>query len=382
MVATVTALIDGVAAAGPHEACSVETVTDESAFLALESAWNEAVHRAGIAYPFLRHEWLRTWWACFGGGAGLHIIVVRAGGRIAAIAPLMHETVRMYGVPVRRLRLLHNDHTPRADFIVAERHSEAYAAIWRTLSAQRDLWDVLQLGQLPQESRTGTTIRALADRDGCQSGVWRSGDSPYLELAGRWEQYFEGRPSKFRQNLRNRLSRLTKLGTPALETLDDPASILRARDEAFRLEASGWKAGAGTAVCSDPHVHRFYTRLAECASIEGWLRLLFLTVDGRRIATSYGSQYANRLFLFKTGYDPEYAPCSPFKLLTYFALQDAFAQRLHELDFLGDTEPWKLEWTATTRPHDWLFVFGHGSRARLVYRAKFQVAPALKQWRG
>ena len=43
----------------------------------------------------------------------------------------------MYGVPVRRLRLMHNDHTPRADFIVAEQTSASYKAIWRALVERR-----------------------------------------------------------------------------------------------------------------------------------------------------------------------------------------------------------------------------------------------------
>jgi CelD/BcsL family acetyltransferase involved in cellulose biosynthesis len=239
---------------------------------------------------------------------------------------------------------------------------------------------VLQLGQLPRETATGQTMRALATADGFKSGVWRSGDAPYCELSGTWDQYFNGLSAKFRQNVRNRMSRLTRLGEPALETIDETAAILAARDDAFRLEASGWKSEAGTSVAADPAVHRFYSLLAERASARGWLRLLFLGVNGRRIAVSYGACYANRLFLFKTGYDPEYAQHSPFKLLTYFAFRAAFAGGLREVDFLGDAEPWKLEWTSTTRPHDWLYVFSRSSRAVLVHRAKFQLAPALKRW--
>ena len=47
---------------------------------------------------------------------------------------------------------------------------------------------------------------------------------------------------------------------------------------------------------------------------------------------------------------------------------DAFERGFEEVDFLGDTEPWKLEWTTTTRPHDWLFVFSKSSRGRLPVR--------------
>jgi CelD/BcsL family acetyltransferase involved in cellulose biosynthesis len=128
-------------------------------------------------------------------------------------------------------------------------------------------------------------------------------------------------------------------------------------------------------------IQRFYTLLAERAAARGWLRLMFLNVGGRRIATSYGSRFDHRLFLFKTGYDPAYATGSPFKVLTCFAIERAYAESLRELDFLGDAEPWKLEWTRTSRAHDWLFVFSGSVRARLLHSVKFQVVPELKRWR-
>jgi CelD/BcsL family acetyltransferase involved in cellulose biosynthesis len=382
MAGTMTAFVDTPMVPRPVPVCSVQTVTDEAAFLALEAEWNEAVERAQITHPFLRHEWLRTWWECFGDGCQLHILIVRAGGRIVAIAPLLSDTTRMYGISIRRLRLLHNDHTPRADFIVADRAEESYRAIWTALHEERDRWDVLQLSQVPQQSRTPAFMSTLAIAAGCSTGVWRSSDAPYLELRGTWDQYFEGLTSKFRQNLRNRLTRLNRLGEPALETLRDRAALVDAREDAFRLEASGWKMDEGTSICSDAAVHRFYTLLTERAADHGWLRLLFLTVNGQRIATSYGSVYANRLFLFKTGYDPAFAPCSPFKLLTYHAVRDAYAEGLTEVDFLGDADPWKLEWATIARPHDWLYVFAGTGRARLLHHTKFQVVPAVKRWRG
>ena len=77
-------------------------------------------------------------------------------------------------------------------------------------------------------------------------------------------------------------------------------------------------------------MQRFYTLLTERAEECDWLRLLFLSVNGRRIAASFAAIYDKRLFLLKTGYDPEFARCSPFKLLTYFAVQYAFEAGLSE----------------------------------------------------
>jgi CelD/BcsL family acetyltransferase involved in cellulose biosynthesis len=361
--------------------CPVETVSEYAAFLDLEPQWNDAVARAGIPHPFLRHEWVRTWWDCFGAGKRLHILVVKADGRIIAIAPLMRESTQMYGIPVRKICFLQNDHTPRTDFIVAERAADAGRAIWNALRNDRDRWDLLQLNQLPRDSATRDAFSSLAHASGGTTGIWRSGDSPYLELSGTWDTYFNGLSAKFRSNIRNRMSRLTKLGEPTLEVLRDGDAIRQACDDAWRLENSGWKRDAGTAITSDPAVHAFYTQLADRATRSGWLRLLFLNVGGRRIATSYGAIFQDRLFLFKTGYDPEYATCSPFKLLTYFAVRHAYEEGLTEVDFLGDSEPWKLEWTATTRGQDWLFVFSDTCRARILHSIKFEWLPELKRWR-
>lgn len=362
-------------------AYTVETIRDFSVFLDLEAEWNDAVDRAGIAHPFLRHEWIRTWWECFAGDRELHILVVRALGRVVAIAPLMLERTRMYRVPVRRLRLMENDHTPCIDILVTERPHEVYRAIWKALRQTPARWDVLLLSQILSGSATGRVMPDLARTSGNPTGVWDSEKSPYLELTGTWESYHASLSAKFRSNLRNRLSRLTQLGEPRLEVLRDAASIRAACDDALRLEASGWKAQEGTSICSDPAVRRFYTTLADRGTESGWLHLMFLNVNGRRMATSYGAVYGGRLFLFKTGYDPEYAKCSPFKLLTYFAIQQAYREGLSELDFLGDAEPWKLEWTTATRGHDWVFVFARGPRARLVHQAKFHVVPAIRRWR-
>ncbi len=379
MVGVVETIAPGDAAT--RTVLQTEVISDPEQFAALGREWNDAVERAAVPHPFLTHEWVRTWWDCFGTDAQLRIVVVRDEGRIVAIAPLMLERTRIYGMPVRRMRLLQNDHTPRTDLIVVDRQVEAYRAIWEVLTAGRDEWDVLQLSQILRESPTLGLFQQCAGEAGFATGTWASSESPYLELSGTWEEYLASLGSKFRSNVRNRLTRLTQIGEPVMEVLDDGARILAAREDSMRLEASGWKEQEGTAINSDAAVQRFYARLAERAGAEGWLRLLFLTVNGTRIATSYGARYAGRLFLFKTGYDPAYAKCSPFKVLTWFAVQASYAEGLREVDFLGDTEPWKLEWTETRRGHDWLFVFSDTVRAKLLYRAKFQVAPAVRQWR-
>lgn len=372
--------LSGSRISGPGFRTSI--VRDYEQFVSLEIEWNDAVQRAQIPHPFLRHEWVRTWWDSFQGDRQLQILIVRDAHRIVGIAPLMRENAVVYGLPVRRLALLANDHTPRTDFVIAGDENEVYRAMWSSLASEMDRWDVLQLTQLPETSQTIRVMSGLASADQLPIGTWESSQSPYLELAGTWESYWASLSAKFRSNVRNRLTRLKPIAQPTLEILSDKAAIAAACDDVWRLEASGWKDKEGTSIGSDPKVEKFYTLLADRAADHGWLRLLFLTVGGRRIAVSYSAVYDGRLFLLKTGHDREFHACSPFKLLTYFAAQEAYARGLREIDFLGDTEPWKQEWTSTARGHDWLFIFSTSRRARLLHSIKFQMAPEIKKkWR-
>src|SRR5688572_10025792 len=178
----------------PQSACPaaelhVETVTSYPSFLELEPVWNEIVEAAAPEHPFLEHAWVRTWWECFGGASTLQILVVRAGYRPIAIAPLIVSDTRMWGIMRRRLGFFYNAHVPRADFLIAERHGEVYRAIWRHLSRNRG-WDLLQLCQLQEGSETLETISRFAAADGFPWGTWRSGASMYVPLNVSWNEYF------------------------------------------------------------------------------------------------------------------------------------------------------------------------------------------------
>jgi hypothetical protein len=227
--------------------------------------------------------------------------------------------------------------------------------------------------RLPRESRTRERFASFAGADRVHDRDWRSSDSPYLELNGTWDDYSES-AAKFRSNVRNRLSRLTRLGEPALESIE----WIRHRGalaDTIRLEV-GWKRHEGTRL---RQMNRpASTRLA--TGRRAWLATPLVS-DRWRAHRDVVFAELRAACSFKTGYDPEFATGAPFKILTYFAIREAYRQGLTEVDFLGDAEPWKLEWTSASRGHDWVFVFADTMRARLLHSIKFQWVPELKRWR-
>ncbi|HEU5202513.1 MAG TPA: hypothetical protein VFT92_06920, partial [Nitrospira sp.] len=134
-------------------ALSVELVEDDDTFLRMGPVWNRLVDEAKIDHPFLRHEWVRTWWECFKPSGRLHILIVKEGTDPIAIAPLMFDQGRVYGCPVRRLRGIANVYTERFDLILTRRAKEACRVIWKFLAAQADSWDMLELRQIPEGAR-------------------------------------------------------------------------------------------------------------------------------------------------------------------------------------------------------------------------------------
>jgi len=356
----------------------VEIIDGLQSFLDLEPIWNHVAEAAGLDHPFLEFIWVRTWWESFGAGSSLHVLVLRAGDRAIAIAPLMLTPIRMWGIKVRRLGFFYNAHVPCADFLIAERHDEVYRAIWAHVSGSR-CWDLLQLCQLPEGCATLEEMVRLATEAKCSTGVWASDSSPYLPIGPSWDEYFDSLAAKHRSNLRNRFKRLKANGPVEIEAISSAVGLADGLEDGLRLEAAAWKGEAQTAISCDPAVARFYSTLAERAAERGWIRLHFLRAAEARVAFDYSLAYKNRIHLLKVGYDPAYAPLSPSNLLLCLVLQSAFEQGVAEYDFLGSDAGWKLNWARQLKRYGWLFIFPGTFKGRCLHLIKFQLIPLLKR---
>lgn len=359
-------------------ALHVELVEEYESFVQMAPVWNELVEEAGIDHPFMRHEWVRTWWDCFEHGGRLHILVVKQGLEPIAIAPLMLDRGRVYGCSVRRLRGIANVYTERFDFILARRPKEACEAIWKYLAATSSKWDMLELRQVPDGARVKEYLPLCAFNDKFLLGQWPSSNGPYIPLNQPWEAYVKSLSKKHVSNLRGRSKGLHRVGDVRHEIVCGGEHLDRTLNEAFLLEAAAWKGQAGTAILNRPDREAFYRQLLTRAAEQGWLHLHFLVLNGKRIAVQLALLVHNRLYILKSGYDPHYAQFAPSLILCDMMLRDAWKRNLAEVDFLGAAERWKLDWAGHARPHCWLFVFPDRRRTRLLHRLKFTVLPRLQ----
>ena len=188
----------------------VDLIEDDDTFLRMGPVWNRLVDQAGIDHPFLRHEWVRTWWECFEPAGKLHILGVKEGNEPIAIAPLMLDQGRVYGCSVRRLRGIANVYTERFDLILTRRAKEACGAIWQFLSAEAAQWDMLELRQVPDNARAAEYLRFWAYEDNFLLGQWHSSDGPFIPIDQPWDSYMKTLSKKHVSNLRGRAKKSSR----------------------------------------------------------------------------------------------------------------------------------------------------------------------------
>jgi CelD/BcsL family acetyltransferase involved in cellulose biosynthesis len=173
--------------------------------------------------------------------------------------------------------------------------------------------------------------------------------SPYLDITDPWESFEESLSANWRQTMRRRKRQLEKGGRLDIEIADGSERFAELFDEGVRIEPSGWKREAGTALIADEKARAFYESIAKWAASKGWLRMVFLRLNGRPIAFRLDLETATTYYHLKGGYDPEFASVSPGNVLAASVIESAFRRGLKRFEFLGAAESHKLRWTQTTR---------------------------------
>jgi CelD/BcsL family acetyltransferase involved in cellulose biosynthesis len=297
--------------------------------------WDELAEQVGAA-PFLRPGWFAAWHSAYGEGE-LRVLTVHDGARLAGILPI--ET------------------RGRATLSATNSHSPLYGPVASSPEAERALVSTLVKdaeGRIelcyvdPGTTWYGTLDTALrSDRRRIRTTtVMRS---PYVLLQGPEGGYADRLSRRFLKDLRRRRRRLEEQGHVEVTVHQSARHIDAALEQFVELESSGWKAANGTAIASRDASRKFYAEIARWAADSGWLRLAFLTLDGRPIAAEFDLQCGGSMYALKSGFDPEYRGFAPGHLLTAECLEQARIDGLASYEFLGTDEPYKMNWTETTR---------------------------------
>ena len=301
----------------------------------IRSAWDELADRTG-APPFLRPGWIEPWHAAFGSGA-LNVLAVRREGRVAGVLPVQ-----------ARLGALTSPtdwQTPLFGPVVedGEIAGELASALLARVGRRADLWF------LSPDAPGLEECVAAAGSAGFGRIVRTIARAPYVPVEGPFEEYMSSLDRKFRKEIGRLWRRLEERGEARVSYEDGREGLEELLADGFRLEGSGWKERAGTAILSDPAVEGFYRAVARWASDRGWLRLAFLRVDGRPIAFDMCLEHGGAFYVVKGGFDEDERRLGPGTVLTHHGIERAFQLGLSSYELLGQADDYKRNWTPLTR---------------------------------
>jgi CelD/BcsL family acetyltransferase involved in cellulose biosynthesis len=342
----------------PSTGLTFEEISTDEEFAALGDSWNDLVRAMPRPSPYLLHQWLLTWWRHYGVGNELAVHVAYRGHELVGALPLCVRRRR----GLRVLSFLGAEQIPLADLLLAEDEDAEVGAelAKRGASTQHDFAD---FHGLPSPSRF---VAALGPS---RLELIVRAEAPVLELNGsEWEDVYRTRlSSKHRSLHRRRCRQLARLGTIETTVARTRDELAPALEDAFELHALRWSGRPDGSEFGTPRGKAFHREATSAlAELDDVVRIVTLKLDGRPIAFVYYLVLEGTMYCYRLAFDPEFQRFSPGLVNRYDSLENAFAEGVTRVEFLGGMERYKMELADRTEPLFEGLGLPHGLAGRLV----------------
>jgi CelD/BcsL family acetyltransferase involved in cellulose biosynthesis len=232
--------------------------------------------------------------------------------------------------------------TDYLDILAAPGDLEAtWEAVFAYWADRRDDWDVLDLHSLPADSPSRAIVAHLAARYGWNSWTGIEETCPSVTLPTDWESYLAGLDKKSRHELRRKL-RKVEAATEALtwQVVNSPAALPATVEQFLALHRLS---NAAKATFMDRRMTGFFRDLTTTMAGPGGLEVALLCWGDRPVAAYLSFVYGGRVYLYNSGYDPQYAEWSVGLVLLARRIGEAIAAGLTCFDFLRGDERYKYD---------------------------------------
>jgi CelD/BcsL family acetyltransferase involved in cellulose biosynthesis len=294
---------------------------------------------------FTTPEWNRLWWEEFSEGKDLFVLTMSRDDELKAVLPLYRKEDR----GKRILRFVGGiDLTDYLGPICAgeDRRDVADAFIGWLMTTDVE-WDEFDAHCLPVPFGFAEFLVERADAAGLSFLLDQEETSAILKLPADWDTYLGSLDKKERHELKRKQRRIgrehpdAKVRTSAPETLESDLKV-------FVEMHRGTEGLKGHFM--RPEIATFFERIARAFSELGWLRLDFLEIGETAVATTFGFQHGDSLYLYNSAFEPEAARLSPGLILVASLIEEAIEAGLQTFDFLRGPERYKYQLGAQAVP--------------------------------
>jgi CelD/BcsL family acetyltransferase involved in cellulose biosynthesis len=307
-------------------------VNDEP-FEAVAPEWSELVSNAPNPMPFSTPEWQRVWLRHFQGERTVRVLSVRDGERLVGVAPLLLDGAGAQLVG-------HYSICDYMDAVVAQGYEQEFFPLVLERLA-RDGVTSLEMRGIRQWSSTLECTCSCAAAAGYAVQREEEALSPSVELPGDWEAYLGQLSKKDRHELRRKLRRLMSAGGVELQVVTSADEATEKLDTLFHLMriSSHHK----EEFLDRPGMEAFFRDVTRTMAEAGMLRFYFLTFDGQPVASVINFDIGGVLYMYNSGYDPDYAHYAVGLMSKALLVKDAIENGRTCVDFLRGDESYKYD---------------------------------------
>ncbi len=313
--------------------------------------WNQLLEKSANNVPFLRHEYLTTWWGTLGGGewqnGELHVVIARnEAGEMIGIAPLF-LTKNLVGQNAL-IFLGSIEISDYLDLIVAKDDLPSFvdALLEHLTSQDAPPWEILDFYNLLDDSATLVALEAGAKKLGFNYSLEKLQPSPRITLADDWEEYLMGIQGKQRREIRRKVRRAEGFYVPVEWYFVEDEDKLDQEIDAF-LDL----------MAIDPEKEAFLTEVmrsqmresVHTAFREGWLQLAFLTVGEEKAAAYLNFDYDNQIWVYNSGINFKFNELSPGWVLLAYLIEWAIDNGRQYFDMMRGDEIYKYRFGGVDR---------------------------------
>lgn len=352
----------------------VETITTVEGLHALAPEWRILFEQSGIALPFYTFEWVDIWWKYLRQDRRairdhLQIRALRnAQGELIAVAPLILTERPATGVVrARFLQFIGADPNLtelRGMLVLPSYEKEAYLALMQDI--QTAPWDWVLWSGL---SETGADIVGahLCDHHEPTPDF-------YLTLPETWAQFQEGLKRNIRESLRKCYNSLKRDNlVPELRVAVEAGEITPALERFIELHGAR-SADTTTSVrhanvFSQPEMCAFLHEVCQRFAAQNITHVFQLIISGEVVATRIGFQFGDTLYLYYSGYDPQWSKYSVMTTTAAEALKYAIAHGVKAVNLSTGRDVSKIRWGPAETIYRGGVQVASSGRSRMVYKA-------------
>lgn len=330
---------------------------DQADFENLALSWNRLLDTSITNVPFLRHEYLHSWWETLGGGewesGELFIGVGRdEKDEVVGLAPFFKPDEDEQDP--RLLFLGSVEISDYLDLIVPKRTLDVFTEeLFRALDVlDRDVWVNLDLYNLPDWSPSVDALTKNAEKRGWKVKREIYQACPMITFTGSWQDYLNGIKKKHRHEVRRKLRRAENYPEPVrfhiVTNEDDMEEVIEAYLVLMSYDTRKQD------FLSVPMLSNIRS-LIRMGMQYGYLLLVFLYVGDTPAAAYLHFDYGNRIWVYNSGINPKYLDLSPGWVLLAKTIQWGIDNGRESLDFMRGDEAYKYRLGGVDR-HVYRFV--------------------------